>query len=127
MSALTVSTIAFGALVICTALRLGLKIAMADIAEDVLAFAAKEVISIVGEANVLVIPTDVSNIDDVVRLRDRVYEAWGEVSELCHCTQNLWFPPQIMSFNLTSSHLTSGEHSDLIIITRSQFSSTMPQ
>lgn len=62
--------------------KLGLKIAMADIAEDVLTFAAKEVISIVGEANVLVIPTDVSNIDDVVRLRDKVYEAWGEVAVL---------------------------------------------
>ncbi|KAG1784656.1 uncharacterized protein HD556DRAFT_1426833 [Suillus plorans] len=62
--------------------KLGLKIAMADVMEDVLAFAAKEVISIVGEANVLVIPTDVSNIDDVVRLRDKVYEAWGEVAVL---------------------------------------------
>lgn len=62
---------------------------MADVTEDVLAFAAKEVISIVGEANVLVIPTDVSNIDDVVRLRDKVYEAWGEVSELYHYKQNL--------------------------------------
>jgi len=55
---------------------------MADVAEDVLASAAREVITIAGEANVLAIPTDVSNIDDVVRLRDKVYEAWGEVSHL---------------------------------------------
>lgn len=55
---------------------------MADVVEDVLASAAKEVITIAGEANVLAIPTDVSNIDDVVRLRDKVYEAWGEVSNL---------------------------------------------
>src|SRR6267154_2216235 len=48
--------------------------------------AAEEVVAIAGEANVLVIPTDVSNIDDVVRLRNKVYEAWGEVSELRHCT-----------------------------------------
>lgn len=64
--------------------RLGLKIAMADVVEDVLVSAAKEVITIAGEANVLVIPTDVSSIDDVVRLRDKVYEAWGEVSNLRH-------------------------------------------
>jgi len=31
---------------------------------------------------VLVVPTDVSKLDDVVRLRDRVYEAWGEVGLL---------------------------------------------
>jgi hypothetical protein len=55
---------------------------MADVVEDVLASAAREVITIAGEANVLAIPTDVSNIDDVVRLRDKVYEAWGEVSNL---------------------------------------------
>lgn len=62
--------------------KLGLKIAMADVVEDILASAAKEVISIAGEANVLVIPTDVSDIDEVVRLRDKVYEAWGEVAVL---------------------------------------------
>ena len=27
----------------------------------------------------LAVPTDVSKLEDVVRLRDRVYEAWGEV------------------------------------------------
>lgn len=40
----------------------------------------EEAAKLVGEANVLVVPTDVSKIEDVVRLRDRVYEAWGEVS-----------------------------------------------
>jgi hypothetical protein len=29
---------------------------------------------------VLAVPTDVSKLEDVVRLRERVYEAWGEVS-----------------------------------------------
>jgi len=29
---------------------------------------------------VLAMPTDVSKLEDVVRLRERVYEAWGEVS-----------------------------------------------
>ena len=65
-------------------IRLGLKIALADITEDALAEAGKEVAAIVGEANVLVIPTDVSKIEDVVRLRDKVYEAWGEVSSFRH-------------------------------------------
>ncbi len=37
---------------------------------------------LVGEANVLVVPTDVSKLEEVVRLRDRVYEAWGEVRRL---------------------------------------------
>ncbi|KAF8194155.1 hypothetical protein BJ912DRAFT_959578 [Pholiota molesta] len=46
----------------------GLKVAIADVTADKLQ-----------EANVLVVPTDVSKIEEVVRLRDRVYEAWGEV------------------------------------------------
>ncbi|KAI9573507.1 NAD(P)-binding protein [Boletus coccyginus] len=62
--------------------RVGLKIALADILEDVLAQTAEEVAAIVGDANVLVIPTDVSKIGDVQRLRDKVYEAWGEVAVL---------------------------------------------
>jgi len=60
-----------------------LKIALADVKEDALTLVAKEVGAIAGDGNVLVIPTDVSNIDEVVRLRDKVYEAWGEVSVLC--------------------------------------------
>lgn len=61
-----------------------MKIALADVLEDVLAETAKEVAAIVGDANVLVIPTDVSKIGDVQRLRDKVYEAWGEVSSFRH-------------------------------------------
>jgi len=33
-----------------------------------------------GETNVLAMLTDVSKLEVVVRLRERVYEAWGEVS-----------------------------------------------
>lgn len=38
-----------------------------------------------GGGNVLVVPTDVSQFDQVVALRNKVYEAWGEVSisEFC--------------------------------------------
>jgi hypothetical protein len=39
----------------------------------------KTLAGLIGEANVLVIPTDVSKLDEVHNLRDRVYEAWGEV------------------------------------------------
>ncbi|KAH7926489.1 NAD(P)-binding protein [Leucogyrophana mollusca] len=60
----------------------GLKLALADNMADVLAATGKEVAAIVGDANVLVIPTDVSKIEEVVRLRDKVYEAWGEVAVL---------------------------------------------
>jgi hypothetical protein len=60
-------------------IRLGLKIAIADINASALKEFGKILAEDVGEANVLVVPTDVSKLDEVVRLRDRVYEAWGEV------------------------------------------------
>lgn len=60
--------------------RLGLKIAIADVAEDKLKQVGQDVARIVGDANVLVVPTDVSRLEEVVRLRDKVYEQWGEVS-----------------------------------------------
>jgi len=56
-----------------------LKVAIADVSEDALQQVGKTLAGIVGEANVLVVPTDVSKLDQVVRLRDKVYEAWGEV------------------------------------------------
>ncbi|KAG6902539.1 hypothetical protein C0995_015357 [Termitomyces sp. Mi166 len=62
--------------------KLGLKVAIADVAEDRLAELGKLLVNQIGEANVLVVPTNVSQLDQVVRLRDRVYEAWGEVSVL---------------------------------------------
>ena len=60
--------------------RIGLKIAIADVDEQGLNSTAKEVAQIVGEANLITLPTDVTQLDQVERLRDRVYEAWGEVS-----------------------------------------------
>ncbi|KAF8627472.1 hypothetical protein AX17_006284 [Amanita inopinata Kibby_2008] len=62
--------------------KLGLKIAIADVEQDQLRTVGKEVAAIVGEANVLVVPTDVSKLDEVIQLRDKVYEAWGEVAVL---------------------------------------------
>ena len=60
--------------------RLGLKIAIADVDEAGLKETAKEVTNHIDEANLLVIPTDVSKKEQVENLRDKVYEAWGEVS-----------------------------------------------
>jgi len=62
--------------------KLGLKIAIADIQRDGLQAVGKELAHIVGEANIMIVPTDVSKLEDVVRLRDKVYEAWGEVAVL---------------------------------------------
>jgi len=62
--------------------KIGLKIAIADVNETQLRQVGEEVAKIAGESNVLVVPTDVSKLDDVVRLRDKVYEAWGEVGVL---------------------------------------------
>jgi enoyl-[acyl-carrier-protein] reductase (NADH) len=59
---------------------LGLKVAIADVQEQQLEAVGKQLTSLLGEGNVLVIPTDVSKIEEVVSLKDRVYEAWGEVN-----------------------------------------------
>lgn len=53
---------------------------MADADEQALSATAKEIGRIVGDANVIALATDVTNLEQVERLRDRVYEAWGEVS-----------------------------------------------
>jgi len=62
--------------------KLGLKIAIADVEEAKLNEVGKLLVRQIGEANVLIVPTDVAQIDQVMRLRDRVYEAWGEVAVL---------------------------------------------
>lgn len=56
-----------------------MKIAIADVKKDELQAVGKELARIVGEANILIVPTDVSKLEDVVRLKDKVYETWGEV------------------------------------------------
>jgi len=63
---------------------LGMKVALADLPSSSTQLDAlrKELCAVVGEANVLVVPTDVAVFDDVCRLRDKVYEAWSEVAVL---------------------------------------------
>ncbi|KAG6830010.1 hypothetical protein H0H87_009535 [Tephrocybe sp. NHM501043] len=62
--------------------KLGLKLAIADVDEAKLNEFGKLLANQIGEANVLIVPTDVAQLDQVVRLRDRVYETWGEVAVL---------------------------------------------
>jgi hypothetical protein len=70
--------------------RLGLKICIADCDEKNLAQVGQELTAIIGQSNVLVIPTDVSKLDQVVKLRDRVYETWGEVRICSACVVPLF-------------------------------------
>jgi len=62
--------------------KMGLKLALVDVDEEGLKKTAETVTGIIGDANVLAIPTDVSQFDQVVKLKDRVFEAWGEVGVL---------------------------------------------
>src|SRR3984893_2357764 len=63
---------------------MGVRMCLAELAGDVLEQAAAEVASVAkrGPADVLMVPTDVSKLDEVQRLRDRVYETFGEVAVL---------------------------------------------
>jgi NAD(P)-dependent dehydrogenase (short-subunit alcohol dehydrogenase family) len=56
-----------------------LKVAIADTNEAELQSLGKQLVEQIGEANVLVIPTDVSKLDQVESLKTKVYEDWGEV------------------------------------------------
>jgi len=62
--------------------RSGLKVAIADFDETSLNALETELKTAWGDANVLAVLTDVSKLEDVQRLRDRVYDTWGEVAVL---------------------------------------------
>jgi len=81
--------------------RLGLKVAIADINVEALEALGKELGTAHGETNVLAVPTDVSKLEDVVRLRERVYEAWGEVSVV---RRGLPSPPPPLPLSPPSPH-----------------------
>jgi NAD(P)-dependent dehydrogenase (short-subunit alcohol dehydrogenase family) len=57
-----------------------MKVAIADVNEAGLQETARQVAAVVGQANVLAVPTDVSKFESVVQFREKVYEAFGEVS-----------------------------------------------
>ncbi|KZS93796.1 NAD-P-binding protein [Sistotremastrum niveocremeum HHB9708] len=62
--------------------HVGMKLALADNNESKLKTVHTELVKLVGDANVISVVTDVSKLEDVQRLRDRVFETWGEVSVL---------------------------------------------
>ena len=75
--------------------------AIADIDAKALDVLAVELGAAHGETNVLAVATDVSRLEEVVRLRERVYEAWGEVGRCCrfrahvHSSQAYFFLLQV--------------------------------
>ena len=60
-----------------------MKVALADVNEEGLQQTAKDVVAIIGEPNVLAVPTDVSKFESVVEFRDKIFDNWGEVSVPC--------------------------------------------
>ncbi|KAF8531994.1 hypothetical protein JB92DRAFT_3086480 [Gautieria morchelliformis] len=62
--------------------QIGLKVALADVSVQALESVGREVKAIVGDVNVIVVPTDVSVLTQVQALRDRVLDTWGEVAVL---------------------------------------------
>ena len=63
---------------------MGLRICLADLGSNALEQAATEVGSVAkgGAADVLAVPTDVGKLEEVQRLKDRAYDAFGEVAVL---------------------------------------------
>ncbi len=63
---------------------MGLKVCLADLSQQALDAAVAEVAraSPIGKNAVMAVPTDVSKLDDVSKLRDAVYDAFGEVGVL---------------------------------------------
>src|SRR6185369_13839868 len=63
---------------------LGMKVVMADLKGEPLLAAAAEVIDTAagGASSVCVVPTDVSRMEDLVRLKEEAFEAFGEVAVL---------------------------------------------
>jgi NAD(P)-dependent dehydrogenase (short-subunit alcohol dehydrogenase family) len=57
---------------------LGMKICLADLSEEALGRAGRQLPG----ATVVTVPTDVSQLEDVQRLKDRAYDAFGEVALL---------------------------------------------
>ena len=56
-----------------------MKLALADVDQEGLRQTVEEVSPIVGAPNILAMPIDVANLDEVVKLKEKVFEAWDEV------------------------------------------------
>lgn len=56
-----------------------MKLVLADVDEEGLQQTNNEVSSIVGASNVLATPIDVANLDEVAKLKEKVFDTWDEV------------------------------------------------
>ena len=56
-----------------------MKLALADVDEEGLKQTVQEVSPIIGAPNVLATPIDVANLEEVVKFKEKVFEAWDEV------------------------------------------------
>jgi len=61
---------------------LGMRVVMADLGAEALGQAAAEVIQVArgGASDVCAVPTDVSRLEDLLRLKDEAYDAFGDVA-----------------------------------------------
>jgi NAD(P)-dependent dehydrogenase (short-subunit alcohol dehydrogenase family) len=60
----------------------GMKVCLTDLPGEALQKAAAEVTALAGEQNVLAVPTDVSKREEIEKLKEQVYAAFGEVAML---------------------------------------------
>lgn len=65
-----------------------MKLALADVDEEGLKQTAEEVSSIIGASNVITDLIDVADLNEVVRLKEKVFEAWDEV-HICFLQKSL--------------------------------------
>jgi predicted transcriptional regulator len=56
-----------------------MKLALVDVDEEGLQQTTKEVSSVVGASNVLATLIDVADLNEVIKLKEKVFEAWDEV------------------------------------------------
>lgn len=61
---------------------MGLRIVLADVNEAKLEVARTKIAAIAGDANVITVIADVSKLEDVKALKDRAFDAFGEVTLL---------------------------------------------
>lgn len=56
-----------------------MKLALADVDQEGLQQTANEVSKIIGASNVLTFPINVADLNEVVKFKEKVFEAWDEV------------------------------------------------
>jgi len=67
-----------------------MKLALADVDEEGLKQTTEEVSSIVGASNVISDLIDVADLNEVVKLKEKVFEAWDEVQpHICFLQKSL--------------------------------------